>query len=165
MANSCLIPAHCNKPQSLDDTGQALVELAVSLPLFLLLVLGTAEIANIAWAAIQLNNAVHAGAQYGSISRTNAANATNVESAAQNEAPSLNITFPAAPTQACSCVTPGGTSTVYACTAVVASCSSPDIILASVKVTAQASVRPIVHYPGLPATYTLHAQASMGIVQ
>jgi hypothetical protein len=39
------------------------------------------------------------------------------------------------------------------------------VILAFVNVTTQAVVRPLVHYPGLPASYTLHAQATMGIVQ
>jgi Flp pilus assembly protein TadG len=152
------------------ESGSALVELAFSLPLFLLLILGTTEIANVAWAAIQLNNAAHAAAQFGSISRANAADTTDLGTAAQSEAPNL-ITAPSTQVTsalACSCVTPssGAVTDPVTCTSTFAtSCASPDVILASVQITTQAVVHPIVHYPGLPASYTLHARASMGIVQ
>ena len=155
---------------SSQESGSAIVELAFTLPMFLLLILGTAEIANIAWASIQLNNAAHAAAQFGSLSRANAADTTDMETAAQNEAPSLTITFPTAPTIECSCVTPstGSSTTPVACTATFitdSSCTSPKVVLASIQVTTQAVVRPLVHYPGMPATYTLHAQAAMGIIK
>ena len=45
----------CNLSAS--ESGNALIELAFSLPLFLILILGTAEIANLAWASVQINNA------------------------------------------------------------------------------------------------------------
>lgn len=153
------------------ESGSAIVELAFSLPMFLLLILGTAEIANIAWASIQLNNAAHAAAQYASSIHANAStsNSTNIEQAAKNEAPALAslMTFPTPPSLLCSCVTPstGSTTTPVTCTATFnATCTSPDVILASIQVTTQAVVRPLFHYPGLPASYTLHGQATMGIV-
>ena len=148
------------------ESGSALLELAFSLPLFVLLILGSAEIANMAWASVQLNNAAHAGAQFGSLSRANAADMTDIEAAAQNEAPSLTVTFPAAPVLACSCVTaPTGVQTAYSCSSVQSNCPSPNVILASIQVTTAAVVRPLVHYPGFPASYTMHAQATMGIVK
>ncbi len=115
--------------------------------MFLLLILGTAEIANIVWASIQLNNAAHAGAQFGSLSRANAADTTDMETAAQNEAPALTITFPTAPTQECCCITPstGSATTPVTCTSTFitdTSCTSPKVVLASIKVTTQAVVRP-----------------------
>jgi Flp pilus assembly protein TadG len=153
------------------ESGNALVELAVSLPLFVLLIAGTAEIANVGWASVQLNNAAHAAAQFGSISRTNAADTPDIATTAENEAPNF-ITSATQVTSAldCSCITPstGAQTTPVTCTstyATTAPCASPNVILTSVQVTVQATVRPIVHYPGFPATYTLHGKASMGIVQ
>jgi Flp pilus assembly protein TadG len=152
------------------ESGSALVELAFSLPIFALLMLGTAEIANIAWSSVQLNNAAHTAAQFGSISRANAADTTDMGNAAQNEAPRLitNPTTQVTSSQSCTCVTPstGAQTTPVTCTsAFETSCASPNVILASVQVTIQAPVTPLVHYPGLPASYTMHAQANMGIVQ
>jgi Flp pilus assembly protein TadG len=151
------------------ESGTAIVELAFTLPMFLLLILGTAEIANIAWASIQLNNAAHAAAQYASSIHANASpsNSTNIEQAARNEAPALNVTLPTPPALLCSCVTPstGSSTAPVACTATFnTTCSSPDVILASIQITTQAVVRPLFHYPGLPASYTLHGQATMGVV-
>lgn len=153
------------------ESGSSLVELAFSLPLFALLMLGTAEIANIGWASIQLNNAAHVGAQFGSISRTNAGDTTDMGNAAQNEAPNL-ITAPATQVTSalvCTCITPStGSETPNppaSCTGMETTCLSPDVIVAYVQVTTQATVHPIFHYPGMPASYSLHGNAMMGIVQ
>jgi Flp pilus assembly protein TadG len=148
------------------ESGQSMLELAVCLPVFALLILGTAEIANIAWASIQLNNAAHAGAQYGSHSRGFAADITDIETAARNEAPKLTITFPTDPAQTCSCIDPstGAAATGATGCQTLIQCPSPYVILDSITVTTQAVVTPLIHYPGLPASYTLHAQATMGVV-
>ena len=74
------------------ESGNALIELAFSLPLFLLLILGTAELANLAWASVQINSASRAAAAYASASRANAA-CSNILLVAQAEAPSLVITL------------------------------------------------------------------------
>jgi Flp pilus assembly protein TadG len=162
--SKCLmIKAHDDQSES----GSAMVELAFTLPVFLLLILGTAEIANIGWASVQLNNAVHAGAQFGSQSRANAAQIAFIESATQNEAPRLTITFPTDPSQTCSCVDPstGGPATGSTGCETLVECPSPNVILDNITVTAQAVVTPLVHYPGLPASYTLHASATMGVTK
>jgi Flp pilus assembly protein TadG len=144
-----------------------MIELALCLPVFALLILGTAEIANIAWASIQLNNAAHAGAQFGSHGRGFAERTGDIETAAQNEAPRLTITFPSDPSQACTCVDPStgaaATSGTTGCQTLI-ECPSPYVIIDTITVTTQAVVRPLIHYPGLPASYTLHAKATMGVV-
>lgn len=150
------------------ESGQAMLELAICLPLFVLLVLGTAEIANIAWASVQLHNAAHAGAQFGSQSRANAADVTDIEKAVKNEAPRLTITFPSAPSQSCSCIdpstgAPAGSGSTGCET--LAECPSPYVILDNITVTARAAVTPIIRYPGLPASYTLQATATMGVIK
>ena len=152
------------------ESGQSIVELAFSLPLFLLLILGGAEIANLAWASVQVNNAARAAAAYASISRANAgtSNLSNIQAAAQNEAPTL-ITDPSSQvtsTQVCTCVSnagvagtpdPGCTNTNTETT-----CQTPSVIDVAVQINVSAPVRTLVHYPGLPATYTVNAQATVG---
>jgi Flp pilus assembly protein TadG len=150
------------------ESGNALIELAASLPLYLVLILGTAEIANLAWASVQVNNAARAAAAYASQSRANSSplNIANIALAAQNEAPKF-ITAPSQviSTQLCSCVT-GGTPAPLTCDAnALSDCPSPSTIQVSVQVNIQAPVTPFVHYPGLPATYTVNAQATMGVTQ
>jgi Flp pilus assembly protein TadG len=143
------------------------LELALCLPVFVLLILGGAEIANIAWASLRLNNAAHAGAQFGSQSRANAAHIADIEIATQNEAPGLPITFPADPVQACSCIDPSTGTTGAGSTGcqTLVQCPAPYVIFDNITVTTQAIVTPLVHYPGLPASYTLNASATMGVIK
>lgn len=56
----------------LDEQGSALVELALSLPVLCLILLGAAEFARVAYASIEVTNAAHAAAIYAA-SRTGAA--------------------------------------------------------------------------------------------
>jgi len=149
--------------QSHFESGQSMLELALCLPLFLLLLRGGAEIANIAWASVQLNNAAHAGAAFASHNRGWVADIGNIEQAAQNEAPKLTLTFPSDPVQACSCVHASANPAGTGCDTTT-ECPSPNVILDNITVTVQANVTPLIHYPGLPASYTLHASATMGVV-
>ena len=152
------------------ESGNALIELAASLPLYLVLILGAAEIANLAWASVQVNNAARAAAAYAAQSRANSspANIANIALAAQNEAP-MFITSPSTQvtsTQACSCVGSDGSSAAIPCDQnALGACPSPGVIQVSVQVNIQAPVTPFVHYPGLPATYTVNSQATMGVGQ
>jgi Flp pilus assembly protein TadG len=149
------------------ESGNALIELAITLPLFALLILGGAEIANIAWASVQVNNAARAGASFGSLSRTNAADITNIELAAQNEAPKLTLSFPTPPTQVCYCVTGGtpGAPDIGCANTNLTTCALPSVIQVAVQVSVQAPVTPLVHYPGLPSLYTVRARATVGVEQ
>ena len=150
------------------ESGQGTLELALSLPLFLLLILGSAEIANLAWSSVQVNNAARAGAAYASLSRANAGSLANIQTAAQNEAPKI-ITSPTTQvtsTQICYCVSSGGTTTDPGCaTTTLASCPSPDVIQVAVQVNVSAPVTTLVHYAYLPASYTVSAQATVGVEQ
>lgn len=150
------------------ESGNALIELAFSLPLFAVLMLGTAELGNLAWASVQLNNAARAGAQYASQSHISAANTSQIGIAAQLEAPQF-ITAPATQvtaSQACYCVSSGtsGPKDPGCTTTTPASCA-PGVIQVTVQVNIQAPVTTFVHYPGLPAGYTVNAQATAGVTQ
>lgn len=155
-------------PASPSESGNALIELALTLPLFVLLIAGGAEIANIAWASVQINNAARAGVAFGSASRANSADTTHIQQAAQNEAPKYITTLSqVTPSQVCYCVDSGtpGTADPGCTNTNLTSCPSPNVIQVAVQVNASAVVTPIVHYPGMPASYTLHARATMAVVQ
>ena len=147
------------------ESGQGTIELAFCLPLFVLLVLGGAEIANLAWASVQVNNAARAGAAFGSISRTTAADITDIEAAAQREAPKLTLAFNPAPAQVCYCVTDGTPAALTCDSNALTNCPSPSTIQVAVKVNTQATVTPLIHFVGLPVSYTVRAQATMGVGQ
>jgi Flp pilus assembly protein TadG len=149
------------------DSGQSLIELALCMPLFLVILLGSVEMANIGWAAIQVNNAARAGAQFGSQSAINAAESDpttgGIAIAAKADAPNLT-TMTVTSSQPCQCVSPTtGNATGAACT--LAACLSPNVIMDSVQVNTSAVIKPVFHYPGLPASYTITGQATLGVVQ
>lgn len=73
------------------EEAQSLVELALLMPLFILLLLGSAEFARFAWAAVLTSNAARAGASWGAQDPANAGDATGgIEAAAA--ADSVNLT-------------------------------------------------------------------------
>ena len=52
-------------PRACSARGASIVELAVALPVIVLLVIGAADFARVFYMAIELQNAARAGAQYG----------------------------------------------------------------------------------------------------
>jgi Flp pilus assembly protein TadG len=73
------------------EEAQSLVELALLMPLFLVILLGSAEFARFAWAAVLTSNAARAGAAYGAQSPNKAGtgNAPGIATAAANESVNL----------------------------------------------------------------------------
>ena len=55
-----------------EEDGQSLVELALTVPILLLLLLGAAELARVAYAAIEVSNAAEAAVRYGAQNSTTA---------------------------------------------------------------------------------------------
>ena len=139
------------------DRGNALIELAIGITVLTSLILGAAEFGRIAYAAIEVNDAAHAGAAYGAISRTYAADNANVTNAAKKDAPDV----------------PGMTATaLYWCqcsdgsasTCGVSDCTGTRII-EYVTVKTSGTVDPLVYVPGLPKSYTVTGQAVMRVEQ
>jgi Flp pilus assembly protein TadG len=146
-----------------DNLGQAFVELALVLPIFILLLVGAAEFARLAYASIEVSNAARAGVAYGAQNHTTASDTTGMQTAATDDGP--NVTgLAATATNFCACST--APSTQVSCSTVLSSCSTPPAhSLEYVKVTTTATVDPLIHFPGLPTTFTLHGQAIMRVEQ
>ena len=141
----------------ISQSGQSLVETALSVSLCGMLMLGAAEFGRLAYAGIEISDAARSGVEYGSQSHATAADNANMQIAASNSAPDIaNLTTAAI--HFCKCA--DGTSST---------CSTSDClgsrIVEYVQVTTSATVDPLIHVPGLPRTYALSGLAVMRVVQ
>jgi len=138
-------------------TGQSLVEVAVSFPVLLMLLLGAVEFGRLSYAKIQVVNAAHAGVQYGAQNRVTAANALGMQQAALQDGANISG-LSATATYFCSCAN-GNVST----------CAATDCagsrILEYVQVNTSATVNPLFYYRGSKRTFTLTGQAVMRVEQ
>jgi Flp pilus assembly protein TadG len=133
------------------DAGQALVETALLIPLLTTLLIGTAEMARVAYAAIEVANAAHAGAQYGAQSGYTASDTTGISNAAAIDAANLTgLTT----ISSYSCICSDGSASTCQPT----DCSNTHIEQ-TLTVNTQATIDPIIHLPGLPTKYTVKGQA------
>jgi Flp pilus assembly protein TadG len=139
-----------------DDIGQAFVELALILPIFILLLVGIAEVGRLAYASIEVSNAARAGAAYGSQNHVTASDTTNIQLAAAQDATDVT-TLTTTVAQACSC----SNGTAITCANAGTTCISPARIIESVQVRTTATVNTAFHFPGLPSSFTLRGYASM----
>jgi len=146
------------------EAGQALVEAALVLPFFFLLILASLETGTIAYNAIEVANAAEAGALFASQSRANAANTTGIQQAATNDASNVLSIVAATPTVTCSCQSAAGTLTALSCAATT-SCTTPSQVVEWVNVTTTATINPLFQFPGVPTTLTLHGNATMRVAQ
>ena len=84
------------------ERGAALVEMAVALPVLVVILFGTTDFARVMFTAIEVTNAARAGAQYGAMSLSNSKDTSGIQSTATNGAPNVpGIT--AAGTSTCLC--------------------------------------------------------------
>lgn len=143
-----------------NEAGSALVELALMFPIFLIMLIGSAEFGRLAYDAIEVANAARAGAAYGAQSHITASDTAGIALAATQDAP--NVTGVVA-TSSHSCVCSTGATLV--CTNALASCASPARILESVQVNTTATVGPLFNYPGMAHTFTLTGQAILRVEQ
>jgi Flp pilus assembly protein TadG len=136
------------------QSGQTVVELALLLPVLLLLLIGLIEIGRYAYFDILISNAARAGAQYGAQSLIQAADVAGIRTAAQNDGlAAMTITS----LQECGCNAGalGGCPTGGVC----------PLPLVYVKVTATDTYNSLFSYPGLPASMTLTSTVTMRVSQ
>jgi Flp pilus assembly protein TadG len=143
-----------------DGIGQAFVELALVLPIFILLLVGAAEVGRLAYASIEVSNAARAGVAYGSQNHTTASDTANIQLAAAKDAPNIT-TLTAIATQVCSCS--NGTS--ITCANAGTTCVGPAHIIEYVQVTTSAPVNTLFHFPGIASTVTFRGYAIMRVEQ
>lgn len=139
------------------DSGQALVEMAVILPVGLALLLGVAEVGRYANACIVVNHAARAGVQYAVQNRATASSNNQIIQAAKADAPNM-VNLTVTPIHYCTCAD-GGSST----------CASTDCsgsrIIEYVKVDAETQMPSLFAYPGLPKSFTVKGEKIMRVSQ
>lgn len=145
------------------EAGTALVELAISVPILLLLLLGAVGMATVIYDSIAVENAALAGVQYGSNTTITAADTTGIQNAAAASAPSLTLTT----TPSTSCICSDGNSSACQPT----DCPNGASIETILTVNTQTTINPSVYFPGLgsipglPKSYTLYGQAIQKVLQ
>ncbi len=135
--------------------GQGAAELALTLPVLILLLLIGTDLARVFYLSIGVNSAARAGAEYGSQSVITAADSDGMIAAARNDGanlPSLSVTA-----IQCTCMSP---SSVPACPPNYCADNPQGTY---VTVTAQAPFHTVVTYPGLPFSMTLSGKAIMPV--
>ncbi len=146
-----------------NEAGQALVEVALTLPLLLILLLGSVELGRMEYAGIELTNAARAGVQYGAQGPFYSGDTPGITTAAQNEANdiySLNTTgFTVSSSLANSC-SDGSTlsGTPPACT------GTYGVVEQNLTVTAQTTFDPLIYLPGMAHTITVQGRATQKVL-
>jgi Flp pilus assembly protein TadG len=132
--------------------GQSAVELALAVPLLVLLLFAGADFGRIFYLSIGVKNAARAGAQYGSQTVITAADSTGMISAARTDA--SNITNLTATATECTCTS---STSVAACPASYCT-NNPQATF--VEVHTHALFSRLVNYPGINFATTLWARPS-----
>ena len=138
--------------------GASLVELAFVIPILLLLVFGAADFGRAYYETLELVNAAHAGAEYGSQHPSDTAGITT---AAQQSAPNVSLNTPTV-TYGCEC-SDGSSyfqncSTTPSCTANAARGSN---VVHRVKVTTSAVYTTLVPWGVIPSSFNLSGTATI----
>ena len=152
-----------------ESRGSALVELAVVSPIFILLMVGAADLGRVEYFSIEASNSARAGVAYAAQGSTFSTNTSAIQTAAKNDAPNLTsvTTLTVTSNPVCQCDNAGVFTTIgstaSACASAAASCSSPSRVINYVQVNSSAPVSTIFTYPGLPSSITVQGHAIMRI--
>lgn len=141
------------------EQGGAIIELALSLPVLVLVVLGTGDFARVFYTSIALSDAARAGAQYGAHSLAQSGNAAGIQSAAQN---AVNVTgITATGNRTCYCAANDGTG--FTATACTATCSASQHLIVTVTVTASKAFTTTSLFSAFPNSLPLSRTATMRV--
>jgi len=141
------------------EDGGALAETAMTAPLLIVLVVGSVEFARVAYASIEVVNAARAGVTYGARSGLFASDAAGITWAATHDGVNIPGMTVAAPILGYTC------SDGNAPTGTPPACSGTAHLIETVTVQTQVKMNPLIHVPGLPATYTLNGSATQNCYQ
>ena len=148
------------------ERGSALIELALTLPILVVVLVAAIDFARVFYLGIALTNAARAGAQWGAHSAAQSGNTGMMQTTALNAFASTDMSgVTAVASRTCECATDAGT---FSATSPANSCSATCTgghIVVTVKVTTSAPfTRLMPGIPGLPSSLTLTRSASMRAV-
>ena len=137
--------------------GQAAVELALSVPLLLMMFLVVVETGRAFYIAISVSNAARAGVQYGSQNLSTAGDNAGMQAAAANDAPNI-VGMTTTATHFCQCAN-GSASTCLS-----TDCAGSHRLLYT-QVNTSALYTPLVNFMGILPSMTMPGKAVMRVVQ
>ena len=140
------------------EDGSTLIELALLLPVFVLVFAGIANYAFWIEEKIQLQEAAAAGAAYATIPG-NATDTAGMIAAARAASPQFNTTMTVTAVNTYSC-SPGGTAVTSSATC--SGLSAGPLLFA--QVTTSATEYPVLKYLGMPTSLTMQGYASYEVV-
>lgn len=148
------------------QSGQTLVELAVTMPILTILLLGGAELARLAYTAIEVTNAAKAGAQYGDQNHAYAStDDSGMTIAATADAYGLSgLTLTSYRQYQCSNA-PGVLLPVDSNDNPSNLSCQGSQIEEILTVTTTTTFDPLIHLPGLPTSYTLTGTATQMVLE
>ena len=134
------------------DSGSALVELALCLPLLVLTMVGVTDFARVFYTSIELNNAARAGAQYGAYTLARSGDTLGMQTTATGAVNITGVTIEA-PLPICQCADNAGNFSPLAggstcATDVATSCPLKHRVV-TVTVRAKKKFTPVVNYAGI----------------
>jgi Flp pilus assembly protein TadG len=144
--------------------GSVLVELALVMPVLVLLLVGSADFARVFYMSMAVSAAARTGAQFGASSLVNSANTSGMQTRAQAAAQADLGTVSAVASRTCYCFPDAPVATfapgaAVACTTTCAAVNTHLVVTVSVTTTATFSM--LAHYPGIPKTITISRTAEM----
>ena len=150
-----------SKSRRFGEEGSALVELAISLPLLSLILLGAAEFARLAYGSIEVVNAAHAAAMYASSNLAASADSGGITNAANSDASNLtggNAISVKSVTTACTCSNTAYTPT--SCNDNSTCINNNASMITAVTVQTQSTFSPLIRIPGGALSYPLRGQST-----
>jgi Flp pilus assembly protein TadG len=147
-----------------------MVELALSVPLLFVILLGAVEFARVTYVGIQVSNAARAAAQYAATNGGATSDSGGITTAAQNDT-NLGSAVTATVTSD-TCVCSGDETTTVTCNPSNSSpvCPSGQHLMETVAISTSATYDPIINYgglmgmAGLKGSYTLHGYAKQMVL-
>lgn len=143
------------------ESGQALAEASLTVPFFLLILLGAFNLARAAYVGIEVSDAAKAAVQYGAQNSSTAANTSAIQNAAASDASDLSsLTTTVSVAGVC--------SDGSACTGTGGTCRSTDCpsshIEAILTVNTATTYYPSFPWPGISSGISLHGLAVQKIL-
>lgn len=135
------------------EHGSSIAELALVMPLLMLILLGGIDFSRAYFLSIEVAGASQAGAQFGIQNREDT---TGIEAAATDDAPNVPSLTVSTPTWGCECS--DGTHSSTNCTT-TPTCSTNEVYW--VTVTTSATYSPVFPWPHIPSSLTLSHTATL----
>jgi Flp pilus assembly protein TadG len=143
------------------DHGASLAELAMVTPVLLLLTFGAVDLGRWYYVGLEVANAAHAGAEYGSLHPSVAADIVTAAQQSETHVPDVSYGTPTV-TYGCECS--DGSSYTANCSPTPSCTASTYVggnVVHRVKVTTTAVYTTLVPWPGIPSSFTLSSTATI----